>query len=375
MICDVIVNYCDENSTDSFTVKDLWHSPSFENSMRHDFGKPSTRHPGSKREYDKVILQPLNVLHSACVLDLVAKRPKKFAVKSGFKSVLEKLAGNEQGAVEFLAAYVSEVLRQSGLRDGFAAFFAQESKDAFALLKRDYCAFMIKHTRIQRKEECNRIFPKVLNVQAYKFRKRGAESGELSLDTISLDKIRYNRLNFRDKQKPKHIPRQQQQNARTINVIPDAVHGKSRFVQNTIKDVKAYHAYKPEIQDEYAATPTKAGVQGHHIFPRAEYPALSFDRENIILLSATQHTAQAHEGTHAVSATYQQLCLLKKLESIKECDSDPNCNFYSFGSFKEMLAFVGILNAANKGDDAKARNRFSYDDVMRIIVEHYSGAK
>ena len=368
MICEVIVDYCESKSTNSFTVKDLWHSSFFEDSMRYDFGKPPPKNPKSGKEYDKVVSQPLNVLHSACILDLVKKRPKKFSVNPKFKSFLGKLAGNERGTSEFLAAYIEEVLRQSGLHNGFAAFFKQQSKDSFALIKENFCKFTNTHTGIKKEKECVRMFQKVLNIQAFKNRKRGAQTGRLSRDIISLDKIRYNRINFRDIRKPKHIPRKQQ-NVSATKGIPANVRT-SRFVQSTIRAVKEHHAHKSEVQDQFAATPNRAGLQGHHIFSRSAYPALSCYRENIIVLSATQHAAQAHGGTTAKS--YALLCLLKKLDAVKQCDNDPNCNFYSFRIFKEMLVVVGILNAKNGGRNAKTLTELSHDAVLRIIVEHYS---
>jgi len=374
MICDVIVAYCNDSSNDSFTIKDLWHSPAFKKSMRNDFGKPAPSNPGSGREYDKVLGQPLNVLHSARLLEEFKPHPKEFRVNPEFWDFLCKLADSERESVEFLASYVEQVLSQSNLHGLFDAFFMQQDGDSFAFVKKGYADFMIAHTSINTEVECNRIFTKVLNIQAYARGKRGAERGRLSQDIISLDKIRYNQLNPRDiaDQKPKHVPRKQ--SSKSVRTGADNVKN-SRTVQRTTKDVKTHHSYLSEIQDQHAATPTKFGVQGHHIFPRSKYPALARFRENIIVLSATQHTAHAHDGPHAVSESYQQLCLLKKLDAVKQCDNDPNCNFYSFSSFKKMLALVGILNATNGGLDAKARNHLSYDDVQRIIVVHYSGAK
>lgn len=375
VICDVIVSYCNDSGQNSFTKKDLWNSDAFNKIMRHDFGKPSPKNPGSSKEYDKVVGQPVNVLFAAKILSSSSQssRPQTFKVVPEFCAALNKLAGNEKEAVEFLAAYIKEVIRQSDLHKLFDDFFQRQDSNSFATLKNGFLEFTIEHTGINKRLECNRIFSKVLNIQAYAYHKKGTKRGRLSQEIISLNEIRYNQLNFLDiaNRKPKHVPRTQQTHNTVICIESDGA-TQSRFVTNTIRAVKNHHGHAPEILDQYASTPSgNNAVQGHHIFFRSVYPELSSFRENIIVLSATQHAGHAHAGSHSVSERYQMLCLLKKLDAVVKSENDPNCNFYSFITFKKMLAIVGIIDDKNDVGNEQKMISLLPDDVRRIITEHY----
>lgn len=368
-ICDAIVNYQNETDNLPFTIQSLGRSDFFIEYMTRDFGKPSPRNPAATREYDKFVGQPLNVLVSAKIIKCAGTQPKRFEVNARFSDVLNKMAGSEQESVEFLNAYITKVLYQSSLSDIFEYFFQHQNKYSFFQLKNSYCDFIHQHTPISGNYEPRRIFSKVLNIQAFLRRTKGASRGRLSRSPITLNDIRYNRINFLDvkTKKPKNIPRQQYHARRVPTLVRCSA--PTRLVRLVINAVKNHHESKPEVEDQYSPVDCRSiyQVEGHHIFPKSSHPEFSTLRENIILLTQTQHAGQAHGGPgKTVLPSYQHLCLQKKIDAIKTCDADPNCTFYSFKLFKEMLRVVGIIS-----DKAQVQ-RFSFDDVLREMARYYS---
>ena len=366
VICETIVELRKQSGI-LFSSTDIRTSKFFAQCMEQNFGKPSPSNPGAKREYDKVSLQPLNVLEASGIITTKsAQRPKQFQIRKGFSCVLEDMAGNELVTAEFLNLYITESLRQSGLWEDFECFFDNQDQQSFSRLKSAYIDFMHEHTAIKKAFEPKRIFSKVLNIPAYFLRKQGARGGKMSAVPIALIDIRYNQINFRDVKKLKNVPRQQQSGPIKFN--SDGATPITRRVQRIIKDVKEFHRNTSEIQDEFSSTDPNSSrpVEGHHIFPKSQYPKLADWRENIIVLTQTQHQGQAHGGYgQSVSYPYQYLCLQKKLEAIEKCAQDPNCNFYSFSAFKKMLHHVGIIT---KKVHVQTLN---FDGVRREMASYY----
>lgn len=369
-ICDAIVGVHD-NGAQSFTVRELWDSEEFARNVQQDFGKPHPKNKNANLEYDKFVNQPVNTLALAGVLDILGGRPKTFSVSGGMDAVIGQMADSERKTVEFLDAYIYEVMSQSGMALRFDDFFNKQTDDSFCRLKGGFEEFVIGNTNIQGVTECRRMFPKALNVLAYCRQKKGTVRGRLSKHPIGLSDIRYNRLNVRDiiARKPKHIPRKQHKAEITGEV--DANEHSPRAVQRVIRDVKRYHDRHPEIGDRYSAAAGER-VEGHHIFPQAEHRDVAAFRENIILLTPAQHHGRAHtHGTFSVSKSYQLLCLMKKLDVVEMCEKDPNCDFYRFQDFKMMLFTVGVIGEKD-APNAGALAILSFDEVRRIITEHYT---
>ena len=138
------------------------------------------------------------------------------------------------------------------------------------------------------------------------------------------------------------------------------------MVRGVIKDVKDYHNNCPEIQDRFSINDEKSKmkIQGHHIFPQSQYPDIKAYRENIILLMRTQHREHAHSN-NKVSIPYQYLCLQRKLDSIEACEENPNCNFYSFFTFKEILHLTRVI-------DKKDKDKSTYDDIRRLLAIYFT---
>ena len=363
-------------SDEPFSVKSVWDSPEFEDAVTVIFGKPSAADPLADGEYDKLVGQPILALRHAGVLSGEKKRGVwEYRIASA--PVLREIAASEMAALDFLAEYAAKILKDSGLGKKAARFFEKQDKRSLGELESAFSALIFTHTGINNKAEIGRIFPKLLNVAAFKRKSRGRIAGRLSRGRITLYDIRYNRVNWRDAGKPKDITRREADMSRTER--PMATARDARMAD----EIKAFHNRSPEIADSHSGGGV---VEAHHIFPRSDYPELARVSENIILLTPTQHRAFAHSGqTGNVSGGYQLLCLLKKLDAVEKCESDPDCNFYSISDFIGMLVFCDVLDdspakklrhkseePAASGDERKKIIRQVADDLRRHLTARYA---
>lgn len=125
------------------------------------------------------------------------------------QELLEYISFRERNSFNFLCLYIEKVLKDSGLYRIFEYFFRLQDKNSFRELKDAYTQFTINYTPINGATECGRIFTKVLNPLACKYRKCGTERGHISKDIITQDMIMYNQRNWRDilSEKPKDMTR------------------------------------------------------------------------------------------------------------------------------------------------------------------------
>ena len=88
-------------------------------------------------------------------------------------------------------------------------FFDLQDKDSYENCKRKFTEFTMRYTNINKKKECGRIFAKVINPLAFKYKKFGTYRGHVSKNIITLDVLQYNQPNWRDllSNKPKNITR------------------------------------------------------------------------------------------------------------------------------------------------------------------------
>lgn len=87
------------------------------------------------------------------------------------QELLEYISFRERNSFNFLCLYIEKVLKDSGLYRIFEYFFRLQDKNSFRELKDAYTQFTINYTPINGATECGRIFTKVLNPLACKYRK------------------------------------------------------------------------------------------------------------------------------------------------------------------------------------------------------------
>ncbi|MDR2905388.1 MAG: restriction endonuclease [Helicobacteraceae bacterium] len=348
IVSDCIVCYVEDVPKKIFSSRDIWYNKYTVENVEAIFKKPNPNEAKARNEYDKFFQQPMEMLAYAGVL-IKTKKGNSNLYSIGDNEILEYLAIRDRNALTFLQLYISKVLSDSGIKHLFDEFFDKQTKATFYAMKDGFSDFTIKHTKINKSLECNRIFTKVLNPLAFQLSKYGTEKGRLSKDKITLDMLMYNRNNFRDiyADKPKDLTRRQYAEKENISLSSSLISYMSQKAKRLVRSFNdSFRDGKSEVFDERHNSDLATNI--HHIFPGSEFPEISAYCENLIALTPTQHFNYAHPdgNTHRIDATYQHICLIAKASVIKETLSDLNREqIYEFRKFMYVL-FVGLDNEA-----------------------------
>lgn len=358
IIADCILEYTsDDKNKDIFSSMDIWHNNYTVVNVEDIFKKPSPKSKAAKNEYDKFFQQPMEMLSYAGILTKIKKGNRNF-YSIADKGLLQEIAFGERYALFFLVKYIEKVLRDSGIYSLFEEFFDKQDKNSYEKVKFGFRDFTIEYTPINNETEVFRIFTKVINPLAYDKSSYGTERGRLSKDIITYDMLMYNRDNFRDiyQSKPKGITRKEHE-------TPSP--SRARFIQyqmdKAIKNVKRVNQYYnfglSEVEgDDNPATET------HHIFPKTEFPEISYFEENLINLTPNQHRNQAHPlgNFSVVDKEFQKICLIAKLGTIK-FSIENNLGVYDFNNF------LVVTDTGYRTDIFSQIELYNYDEVIRKI--------
>jgi len=364
---DFIVNYINENGEDTvFTRNDIWFYDYSEKMILMYYNKPRPTDKKAKNEYDKFFAHPIQTFAYCNILDEnKERRPYRYTVNE--KELLEYISVNEKHATNFLYYYILQILEDSEIIDDFDQFFENQTRDEYNKVKDKFFSFTINNTKINGRTETNRIFTKVINTLAFVKNKRGTKQGRLSRDVITFNDLVYNRKNFRDiySNKPKGITRKEwaRQQDVEMNILCVELH-KSDKEMNFLK--KYNLEYRGGCTEVCKGKHIAKATQMHHIFPKSEFPEISFLRENIVALSPSQHYLCAHPNndTHRINESYRKVILEEKLERINENITDQNIEtIYSFDSYVEVL---------NEGFNKDFETRYNnYSNAKSILKECY----
>lgn len=358
IIADCILEYTsDDKNKDIFSSMDIWHNNYTVVNVEDIFKKPSPKSKAAKNEYDKFFQQPMEMLSYAGILTKIKKGNRNF-YSIADKGLLQEIAFGERYALFFLVKYIEKVLRDSGIYSLFEEFFDKQDKNSYENVKFGFRDFTIEYTPINNETEVFRIFTKVINPLAYDKSSHGTERGRLSKDIITYDMLMYNRDNFRDiyQSKPKGITRKEHESPSP---------SRARFIQyqmdKAIKNVKRINQYynfgSSEVEgDDNPATET------HHIFPKTEFPEISYFEENLINLTPNQHRNQAHPlgNFSVVDKEFQKICLIAKLGTIK-FSIENNLGVYDFNNF------LVVTDTGYRTDIFSQIELYNYEEVIRQI--------
>lgn len=358
IIADCILEYTsDDKNKDIFSSMDIWHNNYTVVNVEDIFKKPSPKSKAAKNEYDKFFQQPMEMLSYAGILTKIKKGNRNF-YSIADKGLLQEIAFGERYALFFLVKYIEKVLRDSGIYSFFEEFFDKQDKNSYEKVKFGFRDFTIEYTPINNETEVFRIFTKVINPLAYDKSSHGTERGRLSKDIITYDMLMYNRDNFRDiyQSKPKGITRKEHESPSP---------SRARFIQyqmdKAIKNVKRINQYynfgSSEVEgDDNPATET------HHIFPKTEFPEISYFEENLINLTPNQHRNQAHPlgNFSVVDKEFQKICLIAKLGTIK-FSIENNLGVYDFNNF------LVVTDTGYRTDIFSQIELYNYAEVIRKI--------
>lgn len=368
LVADCIVEYMRNAPESVFTVKNIWYSKYTVDNVQQIFCKPNPVEKASN-EYDKYFGQPIKLLDAAGIIH-GEKKGCEYRYSIVAPELLEYISFRERNCYLFLCMYIEKVLKDSGIYHLFEEFFYLQDKESFHRLKDGYTNFTIQNTPINGATECGRIFTKVLNPLACKYKKRGTEKGRLSKDIITQDMIMYNQKNWRDvlSEKPKEMTRAEHETAlphmgddsMTSYRINRAKRNLRRFNDN-------YRQGKTELYDERHIK--DHATQMHHIFPAGDYPEIADYLENLIALTPTQHFSYAHpdNNTFYVDKAYQYLCLIAKTASIRENLSERKNGPVVY----DFVLYQAVLNTGLRTTEFLNVREGDFEGILNLIEKYY----
>lgn len=355
-VAECVVEYIGGDVSIQFSKNDIWHFQFSNTLLSECFSKPDTENDTTSSEYDKFFAQPLKMLASAGVIEEQKEKGANFYTVKDL-DLLSYISIREKNALVFLDLYLSKVMSDSGFMPYFDEFFTRQDKKSYEAL-RDALALMYKlYTPVKKDYEPPRIYNKIINIMAFRRRKRGAIKGFLSANPVTIEEIRYNRQNWRDIDKPKGTSRQEFAEHFSNSLLENKGYYE-RVVNQAKKFVRTL-----EVYSEVHHYPAYAATDAHHIFMKSEYPDLADMPENIIALTGTEHYSYAHpnRNTQRVDPDYQMVCLISKLDSI-ERNYQNGCGDYS------LADFVKVLNVGLNTDEFT--EQLGYEGIKARLL-HY----
>lgn len=291
------------------------------------------------------------------ILNETSSGANYYTVKN--RKLLEYISLRERNALDFLDIYLAKVMSDSGMMRYFDDFFDKQDRASLYGLRDRLMRFYHTYTKVQNDFEPPRIFNKIINILAFKRKLKGTVRGSVSANTLTIDEIRYNRINWRDVKKDKSMSRQEY-NMLVINEIDKNAGYYKYQIEKAKRFVKEIEPFS-EIHrfDCYPAS------QAHHIFMTSEFPELADCPENIICITPDQHFFRAHPDNHTyiIDKDYQIVCLLSKLDSIE-------INFRQGRDDYSLADFVNVLNTG-LGTDAFTPQMDFEEVKYRIMKEAY----
>ncbi|MFQ0972053.1 restriction endonuclease [Gilliamella sp. ESL0232] len=337
IIADCILEYTQSSTSTSFTVKDIWDSKYAQENVQTIFSKPDPSQK-SRNEYDKYFGQPIKLLAYSRIL-IETKVSTRYLYRINNLELLQHIALRPLNTLNFLTHYIEKVLKDSGLATSFNDFLKVQNKESYQQLKDTFTSFTIDNTPINGSIECGRIFTKIINPLAFKYKKRGTERGHISKNLITLQDLTYNRLNWRDQLsgKSKQISRQEHQSLEQ----QQSKNYHEYLVQKAKKDVRKFNdLYRNGKSEVYQLGEDILASQIHHIFTKSDFPEIADYLENLIAITPNQHFGMAHpeNKTAYIDKNFQYICLIAKCSSIMEnLTHSKGIKIYDFEDYRFVL--------------------------------------
>ncbi|WP_288484875.1 hypothetical protein [uncultured Slackia sp.] len=333
-----IVDYLEDGGDEPFTKDDIWKYQGAIDQVQMEFTKPDPLAEQAHDEYNKFYRQTMKMLSAAGVLNESGKKRIQFSVVS--QEMLEYIAKKDVNALLFLCGYIEKTLKDSGIWHPFSVFFEKQDGASFGDLKNAFAFFEIANTPKNTATEVNRIFTKVINPLAFRRNMHGTIRGKLSANVITKSDIIYNRPNWRDEflGKDKNVARRQfVRDARYDYKSEKAI---AKAMEEVRKLNTTYRNGRSEVLDWDAYSPANAA---HHMFPKGQRKEIASYRENLIMLTASQHMGSAHPNgkTTMVDLDYQYRCLVSKLRRMKEYSDSAD---YEVSHFYDLERFAFVLD-------------------------------
>ncbi len=317
-----------------FSDRDIRESDTFNSLMQDYFSKaPQTE---AENEYNKVSSYQLGVLAYAGVLTVIPGKPRKYQVVN--MDIINHISVNDLNAARFLGEYTDKFLADNGLLPIFEQYRNNQNQANHLLVKEAYWNWAVTNTAIKGtdRKHTYRVFNKIFNIYCYKHRIRGEDASNITAGPCPYSFLIYNRDNFRDKDKPSGMTRQQYQDEVLSEIDSEGV--VATLLKKAKDAVRVRHGNDSEIKDPALGYEPNSGVHVHHILPQHSYSQYSLSRENLIALTPGQHFSRAHieANTRTINPEFQVICLRQKFVHIKESVEAAD-GFYSLQEFIKIL--------------------------------------
>lgn len=330
-VAECVLDYVDGDNLKTFTKNDIWHSNFSKELLEDSFSKPDTESDSMISEYDKFFAQPLKMFAYAGIMKECKDGNTNVYTVNDF-DILTFISQRKKNALVFLDLYLTKVMKDSGCWNSFENFFIRQDKASFNNLRDTLVSLYKNNTPITKSYEPPRIYNKIINILAFRRHKKGSIRGILSKFPLTIDEIRYNRVNWRDTEKPKDMSRQD-----FAMSVENSIDNYTGYYERAINKAKKF-VRDLEQYSEVHHYPAYMATDAHHIFMKSEFPELADMPENIIALTGTEHYSYAHpnRNTQRTDPNYQMVCLISKLDSI-ERNFQEGHNDYSLSDFTTVL--------------------------------------
>lgn len=332
LYAQAILNY----KSKSFSNRDIYESSTVSRILQITMGKPAASY--TPHEVNKLFGQQLSNFFWFCGLLNCTKKGRSyiFSIVLKNKWLIELLSISLMSALEFQALLYEKLAQDSGFGKELTKLKNNLNNPKINIAKQElanfqnntFYPFLEKYTDKGQKPysaDRGRVIPKFINPIAVFRRKKGRDRGGLSNHIYTLPDLNYNKLNWKDiaQGKNKGISRQQFNKAN----------------KNTAVNLSVPINYQPLItkmkqntNNQSEHNKSEPGLHGHHIFMRSMRPEFTNYQENIILISANEHSQVHSHGTQYIDTKTTFDFLKSKLKIVT---SDPV--FYSIVRFKEII--------------------------------------
>ena len=355
-----IIYLINNDTSKSFSDKDIRELDFFREVTTTYFSKPEQTEE-TEGEYNKFTSYHLGLLAFSKILKEVDQRPKRFKIEN--LELLNFISQNDTNSLMFLEIYLDKLLRDNKLYGDFHRYIITPNQDTYKSIKENFWHWARENTNVRGSKPTHtyRVFNKIFNLFAYSNSLPGESASIIREGRCPYVYLVYNRINFRDVNRPRGISRieyssQVERNAADIGWIG--------FLTNAAKSKIKEKYLHSEVLDKDYSPEINGKIQIHHIFPQAEFLEFSSYLENLIALTAGQHNSHAHDkGTRSINKRFQVVCLLAKLKDIESSLSNGE-------ELYELDKFIFLINKGldlNISDDS---NINSIRDVLNSLKEN-----
>lgn len=351
-VAECILEYTSDDESKRFTKDDIWRSNYANELIQESFTKPDLSEESVNSEYDKFFAQPMKLLAYCNILNEIQEGANFYTINR--RDILLHISRHERNAIDFLDVYLTKVMTDSGLIKRFENFYEKQDGASLSALRDTLMSFYHTYTKVKNDFEPPRIFNKIINILAFKRRKKGTVRGNISANTLTIDEIRYNRINWRDVKKDKTMSRQEYK-----LLIEGEIDKNTGYYKYQIEKAKRFVKDIEKVSEIHRFECYPAS-QAHHIFMASEFPEIADCPENIICITPNQHFYRAHPNnrTQVIDRDYQLVCLLCKLDSIE-------INYRSGRDDYSLADFTNVLNVGLGTDVFNAQ--MDFEEVKYLI--------